>query len=65
MIEVREVKSKKEQENKKKILYRCSTIILAVSIAFIIILMDIPTFAKNQILASTFIEEQYVDPKQV
>ena len=60
-----EVKSKKEQENKKKILYRCSTIILAVSIAFIIILMDIPTFAKNQILASTFIEEQYVDPKQV
>lgn len=60
-----EVKSKREQENKKKILYRCSTIILALSIAFIIILMDIPTFAKNQIQASTFIEEQYVDPKQV
>lgn len=60
-----EIYSNKTQESKKKILYRCSNIILALSIMFVIILMDLPTFAKNQILASTFIEEYYVDPSQV
>lgn len=65
IILIFEVKSKKTQESKKKILYRSSYIILAFSIAFVIILMDLPTFAKNQILASTFIEEEYIDPKNV
>lgn len=60
-----EVKSKMYQAKKKKILYIISFILLTASLIYATIKMDVKAFVTNQIQASTFIEEEYVDPLQV
>ena len=65
IIFIFEVKSKITLKQKKKILYRVSSIVLLTSLLFSTIKMDIKSFITNQIQASTFIEKEYVDPSQV
>lgn len=60
-----EIKSKMYQAKKKKILYIVSFILLTTSLIYATIRMDVKAFVANQIQASTFIEEEYVDPSQV
>lgn len=54
--------SKIEIENKKKILYMFSKIVLVTSIISVLLIMNVYGFAKNQITASTLIETEYIDP---
>lgn len=50
---------------KKKILYFASKSVLIASIIVVCSMMNVFGFVKNQITASSFIEEEYVDPFEV
>ena len=54
--------SKIQREKKKKILYMFSKIVLVTSVVIVMLIMNVYGFAKNQITASTLIEEEYIDP---
>jgi len=58
-------KSKINIFKKKKILYFLSKTILISSIIIVLGVMNVFGFVKNQITASSFIEEKYVDPLSV
>lgn len=51
-----------KERNAKKILYCFSKFLLLGSIIIVLCITNVFGFIKNQITASTFIEEQYVDP---
>ena len=51
-----------QREKKKKILYMFSKIVLVTSVVIVMLIMNVYGFAKNQITASTLIEEEYIDP---
>ena len=65
IIFIFEIKTNITLEKKKKILYNISHTILITSLIYVVIQMDIKSFIANQIQASTFIEEEYVDPSKV
>lgn len=65
IIFIFEIKLKISLEKKKKILYVISSLTLIASLIYGVVRMDIKSFIINQIKASTFIEEEYVDPSQV
>lgn len=48
----------------KKILYIFSKITLVASLIIVLFMLNAFTFAKNQITASSFIEKEYVSPKE-
>ncbi len=59
-----ERKSKRPQSSKQKILYFLAKILLVLSVIFVLVIMNVLGFAKNQITASNLIEEEYVDPSK-
>lgn len=64
-IYIYELKSKKEPSKKQKILYFLSKITLVASVITVLLVMNVLGFAKNQITASTLIEQEYVDPSKI
>ena len=64
-IYIYERKSKREPSKKQKILYVLAKITLVTSIIIVLLVMNVFGFAKNQITASSLIEEEYVSPNEV
>lgn len=64
-IYIYELKSRKEPSKKQKILYFLSKITLVASVIVVLLVMNVFGFAKNQITASTLIEQEYVEPSKV
>ena len=60
-----EKKIKIELNKKKKILYGISKVVLVVSILVVFSVINVWGFAKNQITASTLIENEYINPATV
>lgn len=54
-----------KKQKTKKILYVFSKATLIVSIIVVLLVMNAFSFAKNQITASTLIEKEYINPKDV
>lgn len=65
IIFIFESKVKISTEKKKKILFIVSSLLLIASFIYALVRMDIKSFIVNQLTASTFIEEEYVEPSQV
>lgn len=65
ILHVYEQKSKKNQSQKQKISYFLAKTILIFNIISVVINMNVLGFAKNQIKASTLIENEYIDPVKV
>ena len=60
-----ENKSKIGKNKIKKALYLFSKVILLVSFITVLCVMNVFSFAKNQIIASSLIEKEYIDPLSV
>lgn len=65
LIYIYERKSIKGLLEKQKILYFLSKAILISSVIIVLIIMNVFEFAKNQIITSTLIEKEYVEPSAV
>lgn len=57
-----ENKLKMKKKAIKQKLFFCSKIILLISIIIVLLIMNVFEFTKNQIVVSTLIEKEYIDP---
>lgn len=64
-IGIYEKKSSNDLIKKQKTLYFISKATLIISVIIVLIVMNVFEFAKNQIITSSLIEQEYVEPSQV